>query len=983
MSVEKRQRKRKGRPLLTKVMLPMVILGVLQAVVFIAIMLISGEMTYIEKYSSDFLIEKTSNRAFYMENTLSQKTALASQEASDISERITTMLDERGVSAKALSADKDVSRDILGAVSPDLIALMRANVVNDAFIILETGDLYGEDVRPGVYFRDTDAYENSETGYADISMEMGSVDIAHSIGAALDYEWAPVLDMSTDNDFDFYKVPMSTARKYGSTSSKDLGYWSVFSKISHFSQPSLKYSVPLVSASGDVYGVMGIGLLEKTILDSIPQLDFYNEDSCYILGVDNDGSGEYIPISHSGSVFTRLQSENPTFSDDGENQYGLSVIYSNTGVKYLSSFRQIALYGSNSPYCDQKWAMISAVRESTVMSIYHFMFKLAVIIFAVTLVISVVFAFVTSRVLSVPVTRMIKTLREIEPGDKSVKFDSSGVAEIDELASSVTTLQENTYEYAFRVSDIINRTNSGIGIFMIDNRKKTVFAGESLIRITGLELPHRDITVPVEEFIAALDKVDTDAGLPDMDVFIGELMENRISEFRCRVNGEERWFKFMASGISGGTIGVVQDISVTVAEKAEIARDKDDEYTEKLLQANRALRDAYDSAKHANAAKTEFLSRMSHDIRTPMNAIIGMTTIAEANIDDTAKVSDCLEKISGSGQYLLSLINEVLDMSRIESGGFTLAEDHFNISDMLDSLAEMITPSAKAKGHQLIYRNHDIQHANVSADKLRLQQIFMNIVGNSIKYTNPGGTITVDVTEREFNKKNIACYVFTFSDNGIGMSQEFLGRIFEPFERASDERVTQEQGTGLGMAITYNIVKMMGGDITVMSELGKGSTFVVTLYFKTLDEKTQPVRHSGTDDAATLKRTDFSGVRVLLVDDNELNREIVAELFGMTKLTVDQAVNGKDAVDKFASSVPGYYSVIFMDVQMPVMDGYEATREIRKLDRPDNDVPIFAMTANAFSDDIRNSLSCGMNEHLAKPIDVNRLIEVMNKWVKK
>lgn len=374
---------------------------------------------------------------------------------------------------------------------------------------------------------------------------------------------------------------------------------------------------------------------------------------------------------------------------------------------------------------------------------------------------------------------------------------------------------------------------------------------------------------------------------------------------------------------------------------------------------------------------------MSHDIRTPMNAIIGMTTIAEANIDDTAKVSDCLEKISGSGQYLLSLINEVLDMSRIESGGFTLAEDHFNISDMLDSLAEMITPSAKAKGHQLIYRNHDIQHANVSADKLRLQQIFMNIVGNSIKYTNPGGTITVDVTEREFNKKNIACYVFTFSDNGIGMSQEFLGRIFEPFERASDERVTQEQGTGLGMAITYNIVKMMGGDITVMSELGKGSTFVVTLYFKTLDEKTQPVRHSGTDDAATLKRTDFSGVRVLLVDDNELNREIVAELFGMTKLTVDQAVNGKDAVDKFASSVPGYYSVIFMDVQMPVMDGYEATREIRKLDRPDNDVPIFAMTANAFSDDIRNSLSCGMNEHLAKPIDVNRLIEVMNKWVKK
>lgn len=375
---------------------------------------------------------------------------------------------------------------------------------------------------------------------------------------------------------------------------------------------------------------------------------------------------------------------------------------------------------------------------------------------------------------------------------------------------------------------------------------------------------------------------------------------------------------------------------------------------------------------------------MSHDIRTPMNAIIGMTVIANTHIDDKEKVADCLSKISFSGNYLLSLINDVLDMSKIESGKFKLTDDNVNLSSMLDSLMEVIKPSAKEKQHTIILNKHDIIHENVIGDSLRMQQMFMNIVSNSIKYTNNGGQISIDVTEKPVGNKNIGCYEFVFKDNGIGMSEEFLKNIFEPFERAEDERVSQQQGTGLGMAITYNLVKMMNGDIHVKSKEGEGTEFDVTLFLKFGNSSSYLQPASADSGISELQNSDFSGERILLVDDNELNCEIAEELLEMTGIIVETAADGQDALTKFTASEPGYYDLIFMDIQMPVMNGYAAASAIRALDRPDaKSVPIIAMTADAFAEDVKKAHNAGMNEHIAKPLDIARLIAVLKEWLPK
>ncbi len=534
-----------------------------------------------------------------------------------------------------------------------------------------------------------------------------------------------------------------------------------------------------------------------------------------------------------------------------------------------------------------------------------------------------------------------------------------------------------------------------------------------------------------------------------------------------------------------------------------------EEQTQKQL-----LQDALETANRASAAKSDFLSKMSHDIRTPMNAIIGMTAIAAAHADNPDRVRDALGKISSSSRHLLGLINEVLDMSKVESGTISLAAEEFSLSELINSMILMIQPQIQAHKHQLHVRIHDIHHEEVIGDSLRIQQVFLNLMSNAIKYTPDGGEISFSVQERPVPSGGSSCYEFVVEDNGIGMTQEYLDHVFEPFSRAEDLRTSKIQGSGLGMAITQNIVHMMNGNITVESELGKGSKFTVTIYLQLqegqdvdtselvdlpvlvvddddyareslctmlndlgmhsegcscgrdavaavqrsidtghpfyaaiLDWKmpemdglettrvikrmvgdelpiiifsgydwsdiemeardagvevflSKPVFKSGlirtfkslkndtseesgtTSTLETLMQNDFSGHRVLLVEDNDLNREIAREVLEMAGLTVEEAENGQIAVDKFSATEVGYYSLILMDIQMPVMNGYDAAAAIRALDREDaGKIPVIAMTANAFVEDIQAAKTAGMNEHLAKPIDFQALNLVLNKYL--
>lgn len=558
----------------------------------------------------------------------------------------------------------------------------------------------------------------------------------------------------------------------------------------------------------------------------------------------------------------------------------------------------------------------------------------------------------------------------------------------------------------------------------------------------------------------------------------------------CYVSGENSW-----DGIpSFYTVG----IDVT-KERMEQARQR------------RALEEAYQAASVANSAKTNFLSTMSHDIRTPMNAIMGMSAIAQANLNSPDKVHDCLTKINVSSRHLLSLINEVLDMSKIESGKIDLSPEEINLAELIQNVSDMCRPLLTEKQLDLRINIGQVRHENIIADGDRLQQVFMNLLSNSIKYTPDGGNICLMISEQDSLSEKKAQYEFVFTDNGIGMSEDYIPHIFEPFSRAEDSRISKIQGTGLGMAITENIIRMMNGSIDVKSQPGVGSQFTVSVQFELVGEEEDcekeleglPVlvvdddqivcenatallnelgmrgywvlsgaeavaraaeAHDNADDffavildwkmpdmdgLETLKalrqrlgedvpiiiisaydysnieeeflkagadafitkplfkskilhvlhlfcisRTgtsapppveripELKGKRILLVEDNELNREIALELLQMQGIAVECAENGQCAVDMFQASAPGYYNAVLMDIQMPVMNGYEATEAIRRLNRSDAlSIPILALTANAFTADVSTAHSVGMNDHIAKPIDVDRLKEALLKWI--
>ncbi len=1117
-----RHRNKKSSSLLSKIAIPMIFLALLQVFVFLALLVANGSFTYVKSTSYNLLLEKTGNRKAYMENVFNRKTSIVYDTANEVNDITENILAEENQSIQAIKTDKELNKRILSECSESLVSLIRRDVVNDAFLILDSGTLYDEGdelFRTGLYLRDTDVDESSISDNQDIFMEMGSSETAREYGMPLDYDWSLYLNVTDNSDgrFDFFFEPIQNYDDNSDVPLYEMGYWSGFSSITDKQQKSIKYALPLVSEDGRVYGVIGIGLLEKTIQQAVPNGDFFGGNTSYILAANFEEDGKFVPMIHQGSSYARLVKENTVLCRDNPIEYNLYEFTVEDGTEVVGSIQKMNLYSSDSPYRKQEWALISVADKDYLLGSYYAMIRSVMLTTLITFVIIAMLAIATSRQLSKPVTSMIKKLNEGRSGHDIVEFHKSGIAEIDVLAESIVDLQLNLTDYASRVSRIMKMSENQIGLFMYDCKTKSVFVGESLVKLLKFDgLQDGDVTITEEEFCDYLSAIDPENVIMSLPIFgEKENCEHSISEQReisfTLDSGEEIWLKFVLTRDKSNVMGLVQDITDTVAEKHEIAKAKDAEYMEKLLETNNALRVAFEAAERANSTKTDFLSRMSHDIRTPMNAIIGMTEIAKHHLDDPNRLDDCFQKISTSSRYLLSLINEVLDMSKIEAGKFVLAEENINLLELVDNLIEMIQPSVNEKKHALSVHIDYLEHENVISDSLRIQQVFMNIMSNAIKYTPEGGHIDVGITEKDVGQKRVGCYEFTFSDNGKGMRPEFMDKLFIPFEREEDERVSKEQGTGLGLTITYNIVKLMNGDIRVKSEVNKGTTFIVTLYLplgeaetsaraevggrvalivdndKDVCESTclilkrigmrgdwalsgqeavekiceahdrgedydavlmdwkmpgmngidatreirkkcsgkvsiiltsaydwaeieQEARDAGIDaflskplfesrllivlrsllthaqqpENESLTEHDFSGYRVLLVEDNELNREIAEEILSMANLTVETAVDGRDAVEQFEKSAPGYYDLIFMDIQMPIMNGYEATEAIRALEREDaKTIPIVAMTANAFAEDVRNAENAGMNEHISKPLNVDRLYEALNRWLLK
>lgn len=409
-------------------------------------------------------------------------------------------------------------------------------------------------------------------------------------------------------------------------------------------------------------------------------------------------------------------------------------------------------------------------------------------------------------------------------------------------------------------------------------------------------------------------------------------------------------------------------IEITLSRNIDEERRIREETIEKERRTKQILEEALDKAEKASKAKSDFLSRMSHDIRTPLNAIIGMTELALMNTGDEAKVREYLKTIAGSGGRLLQLINEVLDVSKIESGTFELTEQEIDLYELVDEAADMMRVAIEKRKQTLSVDVEKDMHSMVSADAGRLSQILENVLSNASKYTEEGGAISLAVRELKREENELGTYQFITEDNGIGMEPEYIGHIFEPFSRADDSRISKVTGTGLGMTIVGNLVSMMGGDIQIESEYGRGSKFTINLYLTKRDGSafTKPAE-------AYREKESFAGLRVLLVEDNELNRQIATEMLELLGTQVESVENGRRAVEAVRTHPPLYYDIIFMDVQMPVMNGYEAAREIRScgMERIE-ELPVIALTADAFAEDVRLARQAGMNGHLAKPVSMEQ-----------
>ena len=411
------------------------------------------------------------------------------------------------------------------------------------------------------------------------------------------------------------------------------------------------------------------------------------------------------------------------------------------------------------------------------------------------------------------------------------------------------------------------------------------------------------------------------------------------------------------------------------ARKAEAAARKAANDTQEL---NAKLQVAVENAESANRAKSTFLFNMSHDIRTPMNAIIGYADLASRHLDDPAKLEKYMENIQVCGQNLLMLLNNVLDLARIENDK---TEMEYSVSDVekdFRNCIAMFRNQADSKGQMLTVTAHLLQYPYIYVDIPHLTEVCTNLVSNAVKYTGAGGTIRCDITQKPGEKEGWCDTVITVADNGIGMSQEFQKHIFEPFERERTSTVSKVEGSGIGMGIVKKLVGLMGGTVEVESKIGVGSTFTVTIPSRIASEdETQAKRETNPSDQKCL-----CGTRILLTEDNDLNAEIATELLQEEGCTVDRAKDGVECVDMLEKAANGTYQLILMDIQMPVMNGYDAAKKIRRMDDPQKaNIPIIAMTANAFTEDRQAALDAGMNDHIAKPINMNVLVPTLRKYL--
>lgn len=586
---DKKKSIKKSGHLLSKIFIPMIVLVVMQIIILIIALIASGEFSYLRRNSYSFISEKAENRKNNVEGRLNQIAVITNDSAGEINNIVKESLGKKNKKVADIGNDKELDKFIIRETAGSLIKLIRNANINDAYIILESDGLYdsdGKKQRTGLYLRDTDVNNNSVLDNKDIFVEMGSSEISHSMKLSLDSEWALYADMTDEQQFAFYYNTIDNAKDNPNLSMDLLGYWSRFSKISDNAKESFKYTIPLISDDGEVYGVLGIGLFDKTLQQNMPSKDFMNDSACYLFAVDLNDDETYKIVMHSGPAYVRLFGEDTDIKIGKKDKYGLYSFSDSTKADSVGSFYEVSLYKKGSPYKYQKWILVCIADKTAVLKPYTTIIKTLVLSLLISFFISVLLSFVISGLINSPVKKMIKRLNSNRQVKNIISFEPSGIEEIDKLGEAVSNLQKHVVEDAYRLSKIISMAGNGIGVFMYDLALKEFFVGESLVKLLDFDIQQEgDITLRAKIFWKMLEEVDKDNLIKDSRIFVDENVNSERIELQYTDSkkDETRWIRVNMYKDTNSIVCLMQDITDSVIEMKKIEYERDYDITTGLL----------------------------------------------------------------------------------------------------------------------------------------------------------------------------------------------------------------------------------------------------------------------------------------------------------------------------------------------------------------------------------------------------------------
>lgn len=970
-------------------LIPMVVIVIFQSILMIAVLFTSGASKILENRSIQTDNQIIENRGVVLKNVLLDQRNAVHQIGETVNRYFDFYIETQKLDVNQFLSDNNLQMDFLSFVFEDFLGALQSSSTSGMYLVLVNNN---QDVSPGKYngffLRDSEARSRISSN-SDLLLERGPKNLARDASIPLDSTWSMSFsfEMNGERDADkFFYVPYLTALYYDQSDTSNLGYWAEPFTLENKpldSHKMISYSLPLVFR-GEVYAVVG---MELSTIELGRNLWISNNGNnggeSYALGI-SIGDNEFRGLYGKGVLYDASFNRNNTISLETHKSHKdlFKVTGATVGEQSVYSFYEpLNLYPRNVPYDNSEWVVMSFVGEQSLFGVsrnlYGSMTTAAIIcVIVAALAVYFIVGFVTS-----PIQRLMDSIRG---GLKNLKeFKDSEISEVDELHSVILTLTEQDQENynRFKAERVLYSdalTYNSMYNFKVDIDdgyfREEVYSsdGKPILKNLGIELPAEydevnRIFIEKNELVFERDediRGFSRAGLRSM--YDENNLYNSLDYYIPSTDTYVNMMILLGDDPVTGHL-ILNAIAYDVSEKSR---------EEKAYQ--KALEEAKLEAEYANLAKTQFMNNMSHDIRTPMNAIMGMTEIAMRNKDDRDRVEDCLAKIELSSKHLLSLINDVLDMSKMEEGKVELVEEPVDIVGIFEECLKMMeSPAEKNEVEIIVHEDYKVQNRYILTSPLYLRQVFINLISNSIKYNKRGGSLEI-LCDEELLDNGKVNFTFIFRDTGIGMSPDFIERVFEPFAQEEQSSRTEFKGTGLGMSIVKKIVDLMGGSITVSSEKGVGSTFVLSVPF-TLTQPPMDKKDSFISDAVP----DLNGLKVLLVEDNILNMEIAYCLLTDSGAIVHKAENGREAIDMLTSRPEGSYDVILMDIMMPVLNGYAATQEIRSLPNPAlANIPIVAMTANAYASDVKKCLDAGMNAHIAKPINLEKLFTVINWLVK-